>query len=52
VGIVFDCTGYINKKKSDGLIVPSWVIHPIANLFSGICTAFSIIWYISNFKFI
>ena len=35
--------GYINEKKSNGSIVPSWIIHTISNLFSGICAAFSII---------
>lgn len=35
--------GFINEKKSDGSIIPSWIIHTIANLFSGICAAFSII---------
>ena len=35
--------GYINEKHSNGSIVPSWIIHTIANLFSGICAAFSII---------
>lgn len=35
--------GYINEKYSNGSIIPSWIIHTISNLFSGICTAFSII---------
>lgn len=35
--------GYINEKNSNGSIIPSWIIHAISNLFSGICTAFSII---------
>lgn len=35
--------GYINEKKSNGSIVPSWMIHTVSNLFSGICAAFSII---------
>ena len=35
--------GYINEKKSDGSIIPSWIIHTVSNLFSGICAAFSII---------
>ena len=35
--------GYINEKKSNGSIIPSWIIHTISNLFSGICAAFSII---------
>ncbi len=35
--------GYINEKNSDGSIIPSWIIHTVSNLFSGICAAFSII---------
>lgn len=35
--------GYINEKLSNGSIVPSWIIHTISNLFSGICAAFSIL---------
>ena len=35
--------GYINEKRSNGSIIPSWLIHGISNLFSGICAAFSII---------
>lgn len=35
--------GYINEKHSDGSIIPSWIIHTVSNLFSGICAAFSII---------
>lgn len=35
--------GYINEKYSDGSIIPSWIIHTVSNLFSGICAAFSII---------
>ena len=35
--------GYINEKRSNGSIFPSWLIHGISNLFSGICAAFSII---------
>ena len=35
--------GYINEKSSNGSIIPSWIIHTISNIFSGICAAFSII---------
>jgi len=35
--------GVINEKSSNGSIIPSWIIHTISNLFSGICAAFSII---------
>ncbi|EMB57543.1 CPBP family intramembrane glutamic endopeptidase [Streptococcus mutans] len=35
--------GYINEKKTQGSIVPSWLIHAAANIFSGVCTAFMLI---------
>jgi len=35
--------GYINEKKADGSILPSWSIHAIANIFSGVCSAFLLI---------
>ena len=35
--------GYINEKYSNGSMIPSWIIHTISNLFSGICAAFLII---------
>ncbi|MCQ2589417.1 MAG: CPBP family intramembrane metalloprotease [Treponema sp.] len=35
--------GNINEKKSNGSILPSWIIHAISNIFSGICAAFSIL---------
>lgn len=35
--------GYINEKKADGSILPSWSIHFISNLFSGILSVFSIL---------
>ena len=35
--------GYINEKEANGSIIPSWIIHAIANLFSGIYASFSII---------
>lgn len=34
--------GYTNEKKADGSIIPSWTIHAIANIFSGLCAAFII----------
>lgn len=34
--------GQINEKKADGSIIPSWGIHAIANIFSGLMAAFSI----------
>lgn len=35
--------GYINEKKANGSIIPSWIIHSISNIFSGVCSAFLII---------
>ena len=35
--------GHINEKNSNGSIIPSWIIHTVSNLFSGIYAAFSII---------
>lgn len=34
------CMGFINEKKANGSIVPSWCIHAISNIFSSICSAF------------
>lgn len=34
------CMGYINEKKSEGSIIPGWCIHSVANIFSGLCSAF------------
>ena len=39
-GIIGWFMGYINEKKAGGSIMPSWMIHSIANIFSGICSAF------------
>lgn len=35
--------GYINEKKANGSILPSWGMHAAANIFSGMVSAFSII---------
>ena len=42
-GVIAWFMGYINEKYSNGSIIPSWIIHTISNLFSGICAAFLII---------
>lgn len=42
-GVIAWFMGYINEKKADGSIIPSWIIHSISNLFSGIYSAFLII---------
>lgn len=31
--------GYINEKKTDGSIYPSWIIHGVTNIISGLCSA-------------
>ena len=41
-GIVAWLMGRINELYSDGSILPSWIIHALANVFSGICSAFLI----------
>lgn len=35
--------GYINENKAQGSIIPSWIIHASANIFSGLCAAFMLI---------
>lgn len=42
-GIIAWCMGYVNEKKANGSIAPSWIIHGISNLFSTIIAMFSII---------
>lgn len=42
-GIIACFMGYINENKAGGSIFPSWVIHALANIFSGLCAAFGII---------
>lgn len=37
------CMGYINEKKADGSILPSFGIHAVANIFSGLVSALSLI---------
>ena len=33
------CMGYVNEKKAEGSILPSWCIHASANIVSGRCSA-------------
>lgn len=42
-GVIAWLMGYVNERNSKGSILPSWMIHSVSNLFSGICAAFSII---------
>lgn len=39
-GMIAWAMGYLNEQRADGSILPSWCIHAIANIFSGICSAF------------
>lgn len=42
-GIVAYAMGYVNEKKSNGSILPSWFIHALSNIFASIIAMFSII---------
>ncbi len=35
--------GYVNERKANGAIYPSWMIHFASNLFSGVLSLFSVI---------
>ena len=35
--------GYVNERKANGAIYPSWMIHFVSNLFSGALALFSIV---------
>lgn len=42
-GTVAFAMGYINEKKANGSIIPSWIIHALSNIFSSVIAMFSII---------
>ncbi len=42
-GLIAWTMGYINEKMAGGSILPSWCIHAVSNLFTGICAAFMLI---------
>ena len=42
-GAIAWCIGYINESKANGSIIPGWIIHGIANLFSAFISMFSVI---------
>ena len=42
-GIVAYAMGYVNEKKANGSILPSWIIHALSNIFASIIAMFSII---------
>lgn len=35
--------GFVNEKKADGSIFPSWIIHALSNTFASLITIFSLI---------
>lgn len=39
-GLIAFAMGYINEKNANGSILPSWFIHTVSNLFSGLASAF------------
>lgn len=41
-GLIAWCMGYTNEKKGGGSIVPSWIVHGMANLFSAMIAMFDI----------
>ena len=42
-GVIAYSMGYVNEKIANGSIIPSWIIHSLSNIFSGICAAFMLI---------
>ena len=42
-GMVAYAMGYVNEKKANGSILPSWYIHALSNIFASIISMFSII---------
>ena len=42
-GIIGWLMGYVNEKKAEGSILPSWCIHSIANIFTGLSSAFGLL---------
>ena len=41
-GIIAFAMGYINEKKANGSILPSWFIHALSNIFASIVSMFSL----------
>lgn len=42
-GMVAYAMGYVNEKKANGSIFPSWFIHALSNLFASLVAMFSIL---------
>lgn len=41
-GAIAAYLGFVNEKKAGGSILPSWLIHALANILSGLVAAFSL----------
>ena len=41
-GVIAAYLGFVNEKKSGGSILTSWIIHALANILSGLVSAFSL----------
>ena len=41
-GAIAAYLGFVNEKKAGGSILPSWIIHALANILSGLVAAFSL----------
>ncbi len=42
-GAVAFAMGYVNEKKANGSILPSWFIHALSNIFASVIAMFSVI---------
>lgn len=42
-GTVAYIIGYVNEKKAEGSIIPSWIIHGVTNLISAVIAMFSLV---------
>lgn len=42
-GLIAFAMGYVNEKKANGSILPSWFIHALSNIFASIVEMFSLI---------
>lgn len=43
IGIIAFSMGYLNEKKANGSILPSWFIHALSNIFASIVAMFSLV---------
>lgn len=42
-GLIAFAMGYLNERKSDGSILPSWIVHAVSNTFSATIAMFSLL---------